>query len=73
TAQEVAQAQMYQAMAGMKTNEVLKIEGFDGDDLINKKEEFKGRLLDYIKNDLSDDKLEKFVVKRKSIGELIIT
>ena len=45
-------------------NEVLKIEGFDGDDLINKKEEFKGRLLDYIKKELSDDKFEKFIVKR---------
>ncbi len=45
-------------------HKVLEIEGFAGDDLINKKEEFKGRLLDYIKKELSDDKLEKFVVKR---------
>ena len=45
-------------------HEVLKIEGFNGNELNNKKEQFKGRLLDYIKNDLSDDKLEKFVVKR---------
>ena len=45
-------------------HEVSKIEGFNGNELNNKKEQFKGRLLDYIKNDLSDDKLEKFVVKR---------
>ena len=45
-------------------HKVLEIEGFDGDDLINKKEEFKDRLLKYIKKELSDDKLEKFVVKR---------
>lgn len=45
-------------------HEVLKIEGFNGNELNNKKEQVKGRLLDYIKNDLSDDKLEKFVVKR---------
>ena len=45
-------------------HEVLEIEGFVGDDLINKKEEFKDRLLAYIKKELSDDKLEKFVVKR---------
>lgn len=45
-------------------HEVLKIECFNGNELNNKKEQFKGRLLDYIKNDLSDDKLEKFVVKR---------
>ena len=45
-------------------HEVLKIEGFNVKELNNKKEQFKGRLLDYIKNDLSDDKLEKFVVKR---------
>lgn len=45
-------------------HEVLKIEGFNGNELNNKKEQFKGRLLNYIKNDLSDDKLEKFVVKR---------
>jgi len=45
-------------------HELLEIEGFVGDDLINKKEEFKCRLLNYIKKELSDDKLEKFVVKR---------
>ena len=45
-------------------HEVLKIEGFNGNELNNKKEQFKGRLLDYIKNNLSDDGLEKFVVKR---------
>ena len=45
-------------------HEVLKIEGFNGNELNNKKEQFKGRLLDYIKNNLSDDGLEKFVVKK---------
>ena len=30
-------------------HEVLKIEGFNGNELNNKKEQFKGRLLDYIK------------------------
>lgn len=45
-------------------HKVLEIEGFDGDDLINKKEEFKDRLLKYIKKELSDDKLKKLVVKR---------
>ena len=46
-------------------NEVLKIEGFNGKELNIKKEKFKDRLLDYIKKELSsDDKLEKFVVKR---------
>ena len=45
-------------------NEVLKIEGFNGEELNIKKEQFKGRLLDYIKKQLSDDGLEKFVVKR---------
>ena len=45
-------------------HEVLEIEGFVGDDLIHKKEEFKGGFLGYIKKELSDDKLEKFVVKR---------
>ena len=45
-------------------NEVLKIEGFNGEELNIKKEQFKVELLGYIKNELSDDKLEKFVVKR---------
>jgi ABC transporter, ATP-binding protein-related protein len=45
-------------------HEVLKIEGFNGNELNNKKEQFKGRLFDYIKNNLSDDGLEKFVVKK---------
>lgn len=45
-------------------HEVLKIEGFNGNELNNKKEQFKGRLLEYIKNNLSDDGLEKFVVKK---------
>ena len=46
-------------------HEVLKIEGFNGKELNIKKEKFKDRLLDYIKKELSsDDKLEKFVVKR---------
>ena len=45
-------------------HKVLEIEGFAGDELINKKEQFKASLLDYIKKELSDDKLEEFVVKR---------
>lgn len=45
-------------------HEVLKIEGFNGNELNNKKEQFKGRLLEYIKNNLSDDGLEKFVVEK---------
>lgn len=45
-------------------HKILEIEGFTGDELINKKEQFKRRLLDYITGELSDDKLEKFVVKR---------
>ena len=45
-------------------HKVLEIESFTGDELINKKEQFKVRLLGHIKNELSDDKLEKFVVKR---------
>ncbi len=45
-------------------HKVLEIEGFTGDELINKKEQFKVELLGHIKNELSDDKLEKFVVKR---------
>lgn len=46
------------------TNKVLEIYGFTGDELINKKEQFKVELLNHIKNELSDNKLEKFVVKR---------
>ena len=45
-------------------HKVLEIDGFTGDELINKKEQFKVELLGHIKNELSDDKLEKFVVKR---------
>ena len=45
-------------------HKVLEIEGFTGDELINKKEQFKYGLLDYITKELSDDKLEKFIVKR---------
>lgn len=45
-------------------HKVLEIEGFTGDELINKKEQFKCGLLDYITKELSDDKLEKFIVKR---------
>ena len=45
-------------------HKVLEIDGFTGDELINKKEQFKVKLLGHIKNELSDDKLEKFVVKR---------
>ena len=45
-------------------HEVLKIEGFNGNELNNQKEQFKGRLLKYIKNNLSGDGLEKFVVKK---------
>ena len=45
-------------------NEVLKIEGFTNSKLTNEQEQFKVELLGYIKNELSDDKLEKFVVKR---------
>ena len=46
------------------THKVLEIYGFTGDELINKKEQFKVELLNHIKNELSDNKLEKFVVKR---------
>ena len=46
------------------TKKVLEIYGFTGDKLINKKEQFKVELLNHIKNELSDNKLEKFVVKR---------
>ncbi|WP_134080116.1 AAA family ATPase [Haemophilus haemolyticus] len=46
------------------THKVLEIYGFTGDKLINKKEQFKVELLNHIKNELSDNKLEKFVVKR---------
>lgn len=45
-------------------HKVLEIYDFTGDELINKKEQFKVELLGHIKNELSDDKLEKFVVKR---------
>ena len=45
-------------------NEVLKIEGFTNSKLTNEQEKFKVELLGHIKNELSDDKLEKFVVKR---------
>lgn len=45
-------------------NEVLKIEGFTNSKLTNEQEKFKVKLLGHIKNELSDDKLEKFVVKR---------
>lgn len=45
-------------------NEVLKIEGFTNSKLTNEQEQFKVELLGHIKNELSDDKLEKFVVKR---------
>lgn len=45
-------------------HKVLEMNYFTGDELINKKEQFKVELLGYIKNELSDDKLEKFVVKR---------
>jgi len=46
------------------THKVLEIYGFTGDELINKKEQFKVELLNHIKNELSDNKLEKIVVKR---------
>ena len=45
-------------------HKILEIEGFTGDELINKKEQFKAKLLGYIKNELSGDKLEAFVAKR---------
>ena len=45
-------------------NEVLKIEGFTNSKLTNEQEKFKVELLGHIKNELLDDKLEKFVVKR---------
>ena len=45
-------------------HKILEIEGFTGDELINKKEQFKAELLGHIKNELSGDKLEAFVAKR---------
>ena len=45
-------------------HKILEIEGFTGDELINKKKQFKAKLLGYIKNELSGDKLEAFVAKR---------
>lgn len=45
-------------------NEVLKIEGFTNRELTNKQEQFKVELLSHIKNELSGDKLEEFVIKR---------
>lgn len=45
-------------------HEVLKIVGFTGNELTNKQEQFNDELLSYIKNELSGDKLEKFVVQR---------
>ena len=45
-------------------HKILEIEGFTGDELINKKEQFKAELLGHIKNELSGDKLEEFVIKR---------
>ena len=45
-------------------NEVLKIEGFTNSELTNKQEQFKVKLLSHIKNELSGDKLEEFVIKR---------
>ena len=45
-------------------NEVLKIEGFTNSELTNKQEQFKVKLLGHIKNELSGDKLEEFVIKR---------
>ena len=45
-------------------HEVLKIVGFTDNELTNKQEQFNTELLSYIRNELSDDKLEKFVVQR---------
>ena len=45
-------------------HKILEIEGFTSDELINKKEQFKAELLGHIKNELSGDKLEEFVIKR---------
>ena len=45
-------------------HEVLKIVGFTGNELTNRQEQFNAELLSYIKNELSGDKLEKFVVQR---------
>ena len=45
-------------------HEVLKIVGFTDNELTNKQEQFNTELLSYIRNELSGDKLEKFVVQR---------
>lgn len=45
-------------------HEVLKIVAFTGNELTNRQEQFNAELLSYIKNELSGDKLEKFVVQR---------
>ena len=44
--------------------EVLKIVGFTDNELTNKQEQFNTELLSYIRNELSGDKFEKFVVQR---------
>ena len=45
-------------------HEVLKIVGFTDNELTNKQEQFNTELLSYIRDELSGDKLEKFVVQR---------
>ena len=45
-------------------HEVLKIVGFTDNELTNKQEQFNTELLSYIRNELSGDKFEKFVVQR---------
>lgn len=45
-------------------HDVLKIVGFTDNELTNKQEQFNTELLSYIRNELSGDKLEKFVVQR---------
>lgn len=45
-------------------HEVLKIVGFTDNELTDKQEQFNTELLSYIRNELSGDKLEKFVVQR---------
>lgn len=42
---------------------ILEIEGYQQQELENKLSQFKSKLIEFIKSDLSDDKLEKFAIK----------
>lgn len=44
--------------------EVLKIEGFINDELHQKQEQFKTKIIEYIKKDLSGANLDKFVIEK---------